>query len=69
MNAKLMIAASVMFLGGVFSVATSSIAIECYNKNEQTKKEKRTNFDFLVFNLISAIIVIIVASICIYMGL
>lgn len=66
MNGYLFIAAFSMLLGGIFSIATSSIAVECYNKNESLKKEKQTNFNFVVSNLVCAIILIIVGCISIY---
>ena len=66
MNWYLFITAFAMFLGGLFSIATSSIAIECYNKNEQTKKEKESNFSFLISNLVCAIILVIIACTSIY---
>jgi hypothetical protein len=66
MNGYLFIAAFSMLLGGIFSIATSSIAIECYNKNETIKKEKENNFNFLISNLVCAILLVIVGCLSIY---
>ncbi len=49
-------------LAGTFSIATSAIAIECYNKDEKFKQEKQTNFAFVITNLGSAILAVLIAS-------
>jgi hypothetical protein len=41
-------------------------AIECYNKNESIKKEKENNFNFLISNLVCAILLVIVGCLSIY---
>ena len=70
MNTKIVVAALALLIGGVFSTATSSIATECYNRpeNEAFKKEKMSNFNFVVLNLTSAIIMILVGLFCLYAG-
>ena len=66
MNGYLFIAAFSMLVGGIFSIATSSIAINCYNKNEKTKEETPSNFNFLIFNLVCAILLVLIGCISIY---
>jgi len=70
MNTKIVVTALVILIGGIFSTATSSIAVECYNKpeNEAFKKEKQNNFNFVILNLISAILMILVGLYCLYAG-
>lgn len=66
---KFVISLFVMMLifGGIFSIATSSIAIECYNTYSEIKESKQNNFTFLVVNLVSAIFTILIASSLLYM--
>lgn len=66
----MLMAAFALLLAGIFSIATTSIAIECYNenynKNEETKKKKEGNFTFVIINLISAIFTVLLAFACMY---
>jgi uncharacterized BrkB/YihY/UPF0761 family membrane protein len=66
MNGKMLVAALALLLGGVFSTATSSIALECYNQNAAFKDSKKENFTFLIVNLASAIVLILFAFACMY---
>jgi uncharacterized BrkB/YihY/UPF0761 family membrane protein len=66
MNGKMLVAALALLLGGVFSTTTSAIAIECYNQNSSFKESKNENFTFLIVNLVSAILLILVAFACMY---
>ncbi len=60
---KLLIAACVLLVGGIFGIAGSSIGIECANSNsEQYKKQKQSNFYFLVANLICTILMVLCGS-------
>lgn len=70
MNSKIVATAFALLIGGIFSIATSSIAIECYNKpgNEGFKDEKKNNFNFVVINLVSAILLTLVGLFCVYAG-
>jgi hypothetical protein len=40
----------------VLSIATSSIAIECYNKSPELKSGKPNNYIFIIVNLVMAIL-------------
>lgn len=70
MNFKIVATALALLIGGIFSIATSSIAIECYNKpgNEAFKTEKNSNFTFIVVNLVFAILLTLVGLLCVYAG-
>lgn len=48
----------------IFTIATTSIGIECYNSNENFDDDKKNNFNFLIFNLVCAIFVML--AVCIY---
>jgi len=51
-----------------FLIAASSIGIEAYNKNVDFKKSKKTNFNFLIFLLVCAILCILMSFGGMYMG-
>ena len=69
MNPKIISTACSLLSAGVFLVATTSIATECYNENTSFKDKKKDNFTFLVITLIVAIIMIIAAGGSIYLGI
>ena len=53
-----------LLLVGIFSIATSSIAIECYDYKDTTKtikEAKEGNYTFVIVNLVFAIIMVIVS--------
>jgi hypothetical protein len=70
MNTRLLLAALSLLVMGIFAIAASSIGIECYNtkESEEMKKDKKTNFDFLVVVLVSAIFMVIMAVISMYLA-
>ena len=68
MNVKLMLAAISLFITGILTVAVSSIAIECFNKNEGFKNEKKINFNFTVTVLVSSILMVIAAGGSMYLA-
>lgn len=41
---------------GIVSIASSSIGINCYNKSGDLKEKNKSNFNFLVLNLVLAIL-------------
>lgn len=59
MNIKILGAGIALFILGVLSIATSSITIECYNKHESYKKEKKDNFNFAIATLVSGILAVL----------
>jgi hypothetical protein len=68
MNAKMLMAALALLLGGIFSIATSSMAIECYNQHEPFKQSKMENFNFLIVNIVSAILLVLTAFVSMYLA-
>jgi hypothetical protein len=66
MNWLMFFATLFILLGGIFSISSTSIAIECYNKNKEHKEKNPSNFSFLIFNLIVAIIVVLITIILLY---
>ncbi len=69
MNSKVLSAASLLLSAGVFMVATSSIATECYNANESFSNSKKENFTFLIVTLVVAVLIILSAFGSMYLGL
>jgi len=61
MNTQMFLTAISLLLVGILSIATSSIAIECYNTNEKMKTEKKDNYNFVIVNLTFAIIMVLVS--------
>lgn len=61
----------VMLFAGIFSTATTAIGIQAYNKDELSKfkEDNKNNFNFLIINLVSALLVIIIASVVMYFGI
>lgn len=69
MNSKLLSVAVALLVNGIFAIATASIGIECYDKQpEDFKKEKKTNYHFMIVTLVSAILMTIVALYSSYLG-
>lgn len=67
-NMKMMITAIAIVVAAIFGIATSSIATECFNKNESYKTEKKDNFTFVVVNLVCNIVMLLLGFGCIYMA-
>jgi hypothetical protein len=66
MDAQLLLVACSMFVAGILFVATSAIGMECYNVNQDFKNQKESNWYFLIANLVSAILTILIASMSMY---
>jgi hypothetical protein len=67
-NMKMMMTAIAIVVAAIFGIATSSIATECFNKNESFKNEKKDNFNFVVINLVCNIVMLLLGFGCIYMA-
>ena len=65
---KMMMTAIAIVVAAIFGIATSSIATECFNKNESFKNEKKDNFNFVVINLVCNIVMLLLGFGCIYMA-
>lgn len=63
---KLLFAGIGLLTGGMLSLATSAIGTQCYNDNEEYGKSKSSNKQFLVFNLVIAILIVLSAIVAIY---
>jgi hypothetical protein len=63
---KILISLS-MIVVGIFTIATSSIAIECYNKNTELKKTKKQNFNFAIATLVMGILAVLSAFVIIFL--
>lgn len=50
----------------VLSIAAASIAMDCYDKNEQMKKEKSSNYNFAYVSLVVQVMLLLVAIVSIY---
>jgi H+/Cl- antiporter ClcA len=51
-----------LLIVGIFTIATSSIAMECYNKHNDFKTEKKHNFNFIIATLVMGILGILSGS-------
>lgn len=58
---KIFVGLSLLVIG-IFTIATSSIAIECYNKHKDFKTEKKHNFNFIIATLVMGILGILSSS-------
>lgn len=66
MNIKIVGAGISLLILGIFAIATSSIAIECYNAHADAyKQDKEHNFNFSIATLVMGILAIISASVSI----
>jgi uncharacterized membrane protein YidH (DUF202 family) len=62
MNQQLLAFGVFLLVVGVISIASSSIGINCYNNCTEQKEEKKSNFNFLVLNLVLAIVLTLAAA-------
>lgn len=70
-NIKMIVTAVAIVVAAIFGIATSAIATECYNsdkKGTELKEEKKSNFNFIVMNLVCNIVMLLLGFGCIYMG-
>lgn len=56
----------IILIFAIFTIATTSIGLECYNNNNKTKDNKPHNYIFLIVNLVCAILVILSVFTMIY---
>ena len=62
MNQQLLAFGVFLLVVGVVSIASSSIGINCYNNCADQKEAKKSNFNFLVLNLVLAIVLTLAAG-------
>jgi cell division protein FtsW (lipid II flippase) len=61
---------SILLLGfAVLAIASNSIAIKCANENATWKEGQKVNFQFLISQLVSAILMVLCAFAGIYMAI
>lgn len=48
-----------LLLVGIVGIATSSIGINCYNSCSVEKEKSKSNFNFLVINLVASILLLL----------
>lgn len=68
MNTNLLGMAISGVVAAIFAIATSSIATECYDKNETFKESKKDNYNYIIVNLVSNILMLLVAIFSIYLS-
>ncbi len=50
----------------ILGIATTAIGLEAYNKDENLKKEKASNYGFLVFVMVVLVIALLVSLVAAY---
>jgi len=68
MPGKLLLYSCLLLSTGTFLIASSAIGIEAYNKNTDFKAQKPSNFKFLIFLLVCAILCTLISFGGLYMG-
>lgn len=68
MNLRIVGIAFLILLTGSFATASSAIGMECYNSNADLKGKKPSNYNFLIVNLVFAILSILIGIFSIYAG-
>jgi hypothetical protein len=56
------ILASLCLVLGIFATASTSIGIKAYNENKDYKERNQKTFNFLVFCLVSSLVILILAG-------
>lgn len=55
-----------LFLSAIFYLATTGIAIQCYDKSQDLKQEKPSNYNFLIISIAFAVMQLLAAGYMIY---
>lgn len=69
MNGQLLSYTLLLLIAGIFSIATSSIGIQCDNECTTYKDAHNSNHTFLIVNLVSAILVTLIAIVGVYFAI
>lgn len=59
MQSLLMMNAGLIVIIGAVLISTNSIAVQCYNDNSIYKANRATNYNWIVINLVAAILVVL----------
>ena len=54
-------------IASIFSIASTSIGIEAFNKNEDWKKSHMGHFNFIVINLVVSILLLILSFVGLFL--
>jgi len=68
MNVNLFLVAISGIITAIFAMATSSLATNCFNVNEKYKEENKDSFNYIIVNLVSNILMILISIGSIYMS-
>ena len=68
MNTNLLGMAISVIVAAIFAIATSSIATECYDQNATFKESKKDNYNYIIVNLVSNILMLLVALFSLYLS-
>jgi hypothetical protein len=68
MNIKILLAACCILSTAAMSLASTSIAKECYDKNQQFASNHTTNNNYLTYMIVMGVVCIITSFIMMYMG-
>ena len=63
MNGMMMLISILIVLVSIIMIASNAFGVECYNVNEDYKKDHEKKFRFTLFSLVVAIIGLIIGSI------
>lgn len=69
MNWNALFVGILLLITSTVMIANSAIGIECYNKNQELKTNRPSNFQFLIVTIVFAILVILSAFSALGMGL
>ena len=53
---------AITFVVSVFLIATVAMAMECYNSNRNWSSQKKTNYNFLIFMIVSAVLSLVASA-------
>jgi uncharacterized membrane protein len=51
----------------IFSIASTAMGVEAYNKNDTFRKDNMHNYTFLIINLVVAIIVLLLSFVGLFL--
>lgn len=68
MQTELFSAGFFILVAAIWIIAANAIATECYDKNPQFKETKASNYNFSILNIVSAIILVMLAVYSMYVA-
>jgi hypothetical protein len=67
-NSQLLSTGMIFLISGIFGIATSSIATQCYDDNKVYKDSKKDNYSFVLVNLVCNIFILLLSLYSLYLG-